>query len=58
MPKRPRRCKTAQIEISENSVWRLTQEWGEALKKVEEKEIKQANATIEPWVPGQEMVKS
>jgi hypothetical protein len=22
----------AQIEISENSVWRLTQEWGEALK--------------------------
>jgi hypothetical protein len=48
----------AQIEISENSVWRLTQEWGEALKKVEEKEIEQANATIEPWVPGQEMVKS
>jgi hypothetical protein len=29
-----------QIEISENSVWRLTQEWGEALKKVEAKEEK------------------
>src|SRR3990172_2698374 len=48
----------AQIEISENSVWRLTQEWGEALKQVEEKEIEQANATIEPLLPGQERVKS
>jgi hypothetical protein len=48
----------AQIEISENSVWRLTQEWGEALKKVEERENEQANATIEPPVPGQAMVKS
>ncbi len=48
----------AQIEISENSVWRLTQEWGEALKKVEEKEAKQANATIEQLVPGQVRGKS
>jgi hypothetical protein len=48
----------AQIEISENSVWRLTQEWGEALKKVEEKEAEQANASIEPLVSGQAMVKS
>lgn len=42
-----------QFEISENSVWRLTQEWGEALKKVEEKEVEQANAVIEQPVPGQ-----
>jgi len=42
-----------QIEISENSVWRLTQEWGEALKQVEEKEAERANATIEPAIPGQ-----
>lgn len=48
----------AQIEISENSVWRLTQEWGEALKQVEEKEAEQANATIEPRIPGQAEVKS
>lgn len=43
----------AQIEISENSVWRLTQEWGEALKRVEEKEAEQANTTIEQPTPGQ-----
>lgn len=43
----------AQIEISENSVWRLTQEWGEALKRVEEKEAEQANTTIEQLTPGQ-----
>ena len=43
----------AKIEISENSVWRLTQEWGEVLKKVEEKETEQANATMELPIPGQ-----
>jgi hypothetical protein len=32
-----------QIEISRTSVWRLTQEWGEALKNVEEEESEQAN---------------
>ena len=34
----------AQVEISTSSVWRLTQEWGEALKKVEAKEEKEAAA--------------
>ena len=48
----------AQIEISENSVWRLTQEWGEALKRVEEKEAEQANSTIDPPTPGQVTTKS
>ena len=48
----------AQIEISENSVWRLTQEWGEALKQVEEKEAEHANAVLEPPIPGQAEVKS
>jgi hypothetical protein len=33
----------AQIEISENSVWRLAQRWGEALKQVEAKEAEQAS---------------
>lgn len=42
-----------QIEISEKSVWRLTQTWGEALKQVEEKEAEQANAMTEEEVPGQ-----
>jgi hypothetical protein len=48
----------AQIEISENSVWRLTQEWGEALKKVEEKETEQANTTLELPIPGRGSVKT
>lgn len=43
----------AQIEISENSVWRLTQAWGEALKQVEEQEAKQANTIVEAPTPGQ-----
>lgn len=42
----------AQIEISENSVWRLTQEWGEALKRVEAKEEKEANEVIESLATG------
>ena len=44
----------AQIEISEGSVWRLVQEWGEALKRVEAKEEKEANAVIESMVTGKE----
>jgi hypothetical protein len=43
----------AQIEISENSVWRLTQEWGEALKQVEAKEAERANGAEDPPAPGQ-----
>jgi hypothetical protein len=42
-----------QIEISVNSVWRLTQHWGEALKGVEAKEDEQANGTIDSLVTGQ-----
>ena len=42
----------AQIEISENSVWRLTQRWGEALKRVEEKEDERANGIIESLATG------
>jgi len=41
-----------QIEISENSTWRLAQEWGEALKQVEEREAEQANAVVEPSASG------
>jgi hypothetical protein len=48
----------AQIEISENSVWRLTQEWGEALKQVEEKEAEWASTTIEQPTPGRVTQKS
>ena len=48
----------AQIEISENSVWRLTQEWGEALKQVEEKEADWASSTVESPTPGQVTQKS
>lgn len=36
-----------QIEISEKSVWRLTQGWGEALKQAEEKEAEQANRAMD-----------
>lgn len=43
----------AQIEISANSVWRLTQTWGEALQRVEDKEVEQANGTVDPPTPGQ-----
>lgn len=43
----------AQIEISANSVWRLTQAWGEALQQVEDKEVEQANGTIDPLTPEQ-----
>jgi hypothetical protein len=42
----------AQIEISEKSVWRLTQEWGEALKQVEKREAEWASTTIEQPTPG------
>jgi hypothetical protein len=42
----------AQIEISANSVWRLTQRWGEALKQVEEKEAEQANTLVDAPTPG------
>ena len=42
----------AQVEISTSSVWRLTQEWGEALKKVEAKEEKGANEVIESAATG------
>jgi hypothetical protein len=48
----------AQIEISENSVWRLTQEWGEAVKQLEEKEAEQAQTIIEPLTPGRVNQKS
>lgn len=48
----------AQIEISENSVWRLTQHWGEALKRVEEKEDEQANGIIESLATGKVETKS
>ncbi len=47
-----------QFEISEKSVWRLTQKWGEALKEVEGKEIEQANEAGEQSVVGQQEVKS
>lgn len=46
-----------QIAISETSVWRLTQEWGEALKQIEDKEAEQANATTEEAIPGQKVEK-
>jgi hypothetical protein len=42
----------AQIEISENSVWRLTQRWGAALKQVEAKEAEQANTVVDALTPG------
>jgi hypothetical protein len=42
-----------QVEISENSVWRLTQEWGEALKRIEVREAEQANSVAEETTPGQ-----
>lgn len=48
----------AQVEISENSVWRLTQEWGETLKEVEEQEAERASTTIEEPTPGQVTKKS
>jgi hypothetical protein len=48
----------AQIEISASSVWRLTQEWGEKLKQVEEKEAERASTTIEQPTPGQVTKKS
>jgi hypothetical protein len=48
----------AQIEISENSVWRLTQHWGEALKRVEEKEDERANGIIESLANGKVETKS
>jgi hypothetical protein len=48
----------AQIEISENSVWRLTQHWGEALKQVEAQEDERANGTVESQVTGKVETKS
>jgi hypothetical protein len=37
----------AQVDISGNSVWRLTQHWGEALKTVETQEDERANRSVE-----------
>jgi hypothetical protein len=48
----------AQIEISENSVWRLVQRWGEALKQVEEQEDERANGTVESQATGKVETKS
>ena len=48
----------AQIEISKNSVWRLTQHWGEALKRVEAQEDERANGTVESQVTGKVETKS
>ncbi len=48
----------AQIEISENSVWRLAQHWGEALKRVEAQEDERANGTVESQATGKEETKS
>ena len=48
----------AQIEISPSSVWRLTQEWGEALKKVEEAEVENSFSSHEQLIPGQAIAKS
>ena len=48
----------AQIEISENSVWRLTQHWGEALKRVEAQEDERANGTVENQATGKVETKS
>ena len=46
-----------QVEISESSVWRLTQEWGEVLKQIEEREVERANAIAEEATPGGVMEK-
>jgi hypothetical protein len=43
-----------QTEISESSVWRLTQEWGGGMKQVEEKEAEQANTMAEQPTPGED----
>ncbi len=48
----------AQVEISENSVWRLTQHWGEALKRVEAQEDERANGTVESQAMGKVETKS
>lgn len=37
----------AQVDISANSVWRLTQHWGEVLKVVEAQEDERANGSME-----------
>lgn len=42
----------SQIEISVKSMWRLTQHWGEALRRVEAKEDEQANGTVESLATG------
>jgi hypothetical protein len=41
-----------QIEISEKSVWRLTQRWGAAMQRVATKEDEQANHMIESLATG------
>lgn len=41
-----------QIEISEKSVWRLTQHWGEVLKQVEAQEDIQANGAVDSFATG------
>jgi hypothetical protein len=48
----------AQIEISENSVWRLTQHWGEALQRVEAQEDERANGVVESQATGQVEMKA
>ena len=42
----------AQIDISVNSVWRLAQHWGEALRVTEEQEDERANGSIESLATG------
>ena len=42
----------AQIEISTKSIWRLTQHWGAALKRVEAQEDERANGTVESQANG------
>jgi len=41
-----------QIEISVKSVWRLTQGWGEVMKKVEAQEDNEANGTVDSLATG------
>ena len=48
----------AQIEILENSVWRLPKHWGEALKQVEAQEDERANGIVESQASGQVETKS
>jgi hypothetical protein len=46
------------VDISENSVWRLTQHWGEAIKTVEAQEDERANGSLESLAGSQGNSKS